>query len=310
MRRLPVRTSRPAMIRATSLLVLLLALAPRAARGQAAGGPAAEPPLASASWGSGTPVVIVPGVLGSAYGFRKVVPELVARGFRVTVIDPLGYGASPRPEDADYSFTAQAARLAAAIERQRGGPVILACHALAAPICLRLALHHPALVRGLVSINGGPAEQAGTAQLRMALRFARIVLAIAGRRFALHKLKQGLIDASGDASWVTDSLVARYAEPFGGNVGQVVRVMQRIAGAREPEALAPNLPRIRAPVLLLLATVPGKPGLSLGASERALLRSTLPAFREEEVIGAGQYIQEEQPARVVAAIDSLRARTR
>src|SRR5437016_1035728 len=118
--------------------------------------------LATVTTGQGVPVVIVPGVLGSAYGFRKVVPALVAAGFRVSVIDPLGFGASPHPDGADYSFTAQTNRIARSIEKLGPGRVILVCHALSGSICYRMGYRRPDLIRGIVSINGGASEQAGT----------------------------------------------------------------------------------------------------------------------------------------------------
>ncbi|HEX9107727.1 MAG TPA: alpha/beta fold hydrolase, partial [Longimicrobiales bacterium] len=271
-----------------------------------------DPPLASFSYGTqGTPVVIVTGVLGSAYSYRKVVPELVARDFRVTIIDPLGFGASPRPDGADYSSGAQANRVAAVMERKAGGPALLVCHALAGPICLRLAYRRPDLVRAVVSINGGASEQAGTAQMRMALKFARIVLAIAGRGFAIRKLKGGLIDSSGDPSWVTDDVVAHYVAPFGSDPRQVIASLQQILGAREAEPLRPNLRRVRVPVLLLYGPRthdPNQPALSL--EERQLMRAELPHFQQEDVTGAGTYIQEEQPGQVVAAVVRMRDQIR
>src|SRR5688572_1805174 len=42
--------------------------------------------------GTGEPVVLVPGLFGSAYGFRKVMPRLAAAGWRAIVIEPLGVG--------------------------------------------------------------------------------------------------------------------------------------------------------------------------------------------------------------------------
>jgi pimeloyl-ACP methyl ester carboxylesterase len=299
----------PPALAAGLALSLGLALVPAPVRAQ---GPAQRPDgaLATVTQGQGTPVVIVTGVLGSAYGFRKVIPALVA-DHRVTVVDPLGFGASPRPDGADYSSGAQANRVARVIERLGGGPVILVCHALAGPICLRLAYHRPDLVRGVVSINGGASEQAGTLEMRMALRFARIVLFIAGRKFAIHKVKDGLIGSSGDPSWVTDEVVAQYVAPFGSDVGQVVRAMQQIVGAHETESLRPALPQIRAPMLLLFGPINRDPkSISLSAEERVLLRSGLRKFEEIDVPGAGQYIQEEQAARVVAAIERMQAQTR
>ena len=270
-----------------------------------------EPPLASVTAGRGTPVVLVTGVLGSAYGFRRVIPSLVADSFRVTVVDPLGFGASPRPSGADYSFTAQANRIAHVIDGEGGGRVILVCHALAGSICLRLGYRRPDLVRGIVLINGGVSEQAGTTEMRFALTFARVVLFFAGQRFAVRKVKEGLVESSGDASWVTDSVVARYVGTFGTDARQVVRSLQQIVGAHDSEPLRPNLPRIAAPVLLLYGPLTGNPkNPAVSPEERSILRTSLPRFEEEDVAGAGEYIHEEQPRRVVDAIEKMRRETR
>src|SRR5688572_5480302 len=66
---------------------------------------------------AGTPVVLIPGLFGSAFAYRTVLPRLTAAGYRAIVIEPLGIGASPRPERADYSLTAQADRIATALDR-------------------------------------------------------------------------------------------------------------------------------------------------------------------------------------------------
>ena len=271
----------------------------------------ADQQLAAVTVGKGTPVVIVTGVLGSAYGFRKVIPRLVADSFQVTVVDPLGFGASPRPSDADYSSTAQADRIGQAIAAQAGKRAILVCHALAGTICLRLAYRRPDLVRAIVSINGGASEQAGTTEMRIALKLARVVLFVAGRSFATRKVKEGLIESSGDAGWVTDSVVDRYIAPFGTDARQVIRSMERIVGSHDTEPLRPNLSRVTVPVLLLFGPATRNPkNPALSSEEREVLRTALPRFEEEDVAGAGEYIQEEQPARVVAAIEKMREHTR
>src|SRR5437899_1410947 len=60
--------------------------------------------------GTGDPVVLVPGLFGSAFGYRAVIPLLTDAGYRAIVVEPLGIGSSARPEHADYSLTAQADR--------------------------------------------------------------------------------------------------------------------------------------------------------------------------------------------------------
>src|SRR3989442_2773671 len=60
--------------------------------------------------GTGDPVVLVPGLLGSAFGYRAVIPLLTAAGYRAIVVEPLGIGGFARPGHGDNSLTAQAPR--------------------------------------------------------------------------------------------------------------------------------------------------------------------------------------------------------
>src|SRR5689334_17928070 len=68
--------------------------------------------LRTTSLGTGDPVVLVPGIFGGAFGYRKISGPLVSAGHRVVVVEPLGYGSSSHPKNADYSFDAQTARVA------------------------------------------------------------------------------------------------------------------------------------------------------------------------------------------------------
>src|SRR5207302_1528286 len=111
--------------------------------------------------GTGDPVVLVPGLFGSAFGYRAVIPLLTDAGYRAIVVEPLGIGSSARPEHADYSLTAQADRIAAALDRLSVRHAIVVAHSLGASMAFRLAYRRPDLVAGIVSLDGGPAARAG-----------------------------------------------------------------------------------------------------------------------------------------------------
>src|SRR5256885_5868151 len=77
--------------------------------------------------GVGDPVVLIPGLFGSAFGYRSVLPRLVEAGYRTIVIEPLGIGTSAPPEHPDHSLTAPADRVAAALDPLGvGGAVVVA----------------------------------------------------------------------------------------------------------------------------------------------------------------------------------------
>src|SRR2546427_3208396 len=93
--------------------------------------------------GTGRPVVLVPGLFGSAFGYRAVIPLLTAAGYRAIVVEPLGIGGSARPEHADYSLTAQADRIAAPPARLRARQASGLAPPLGASMSVRLAYPRP-----------------------------------------------------------------------------------------------------------------------------------------------------------------------
>src|SRR2546427_12509962 len=120
--------------------------------------------------GEGDPVVLIPGLFGSAYGFRHLVPLRVQAGQETIVIEPLGIGSSSRPERADYSLTAQADRVAAAMDSLGLSETVVVAHSAGGSLAFRLAYRPPELVRALGSIEGGPTETLTTPEVRRAVR--------------------------------------------------------------------------------------------------------------------------------------------
>src|SRR2546422_8666746 len=106
--------------------------------------------------GTGDPVVLVPGLFGSAFGYRTLIPLLTDAGYRAIVVEPLGTGGSARPEHADYSLTAPADRIAAVLDRLGGRPAVVVAHSLGASVAFRLAPRRPGPLAGIVSLGGGP----------------------------------------------------------------------------------------------------------------------------------------------------------
>ncbi|MEP7326940.1 MAG: alpha/beta fold hydrolase [Gemmatimonadota bacterium] len=250
--------------------------------------------------GEGAPVVLLPGLLGSAYSYRRVTSALIESGFQTVVIEPLGLGNASRPSRADYSLTAQSDRVATAMGRLGIRQAIVVAHAVGASIALRLAYRHPDLVRGIVSLDGGPAEAAATPGFRRAMRFAPWVKMLGGIRLVRRELRKEMIAGSADTSWVTDEVIAGYTSGQATDLDGTLRAYLQMAGAREPERLAPNLHRIACPVRLLVGTAPHNGGI--GRAEVLRLRAELPDFSIEEIAGAGHFLQEERPDVVSLAV--------
>ena len=254
--------------------------------------------------GRGDPVVLIPGLFGSAFGFRKLVPLLVTAGYRTIVIEPLGVGASGRPEKANYSLTAQADRIAAVLDSLHVRRALVLAHSIGGSEAFRLAYRRPDLVRALLSIEGGPTERAITPAFKRALRLAPWIKLLGGIRLVRRKIRGMLMDSSGDASWVTDSVVLGYTAAAGRDLDATLKAYLAMANAREPELLAPHLPQVRCPVRLMVGGA--RHDGDVGAREVQLLERTLPAFVLDSVPAAGHFIQEEEPGAVLAAVARLK----
>jgi pimeloyl-ACP methyl ester carboxylesterase len=254
--------------------------------------------------GAGDPVVLIPGLFGSAFAFRALGPRLAAAGYRAVVVEPLGIGGSARPEHADYSLTAQADRVAAALERLGITRAVVVAHSIGASIAYRLAYRRPELVHAIVALEGGPAEAAATPSFRRAMQFAPWIKLFGGVGLVRHKIRAQLVRASGDSSWISDSVVSGYTAAAATDLDATLKAYVAMARAREPERLEPHLAAIRCPVLLLVGGAPHEAGPR--ASEIAVLAAGLGTFAVDTVPGAGHFLYEERPDAVVSAVDRVR----
>jgi len=256
--------------------------------------------------GSGPPIVIIPGMLGGAYGFRTVAEQLAEAGQSVVIVDPLGTGASSRPREADFSSTAQALRVAAVLDSLGIRNALVAAHAVSGTIAFRLALLRPDLVGGILSINGSATQVHGSNSLRFALRLVPILKIIGGKGIVTRKLTNGLRDSSHDPAWVTKEVVARYTAPYALDFGASLGVLKKIANATEPWPLMQRLGELRIPIVFLWGT--GGKSSMLDAKEIAPMTAALSDFSIETLPAIGMYVQEEAPSIVTAAVSALRKR--
>jgi pimeloyl-ACP methyl ester carboxylesterase len=260
--------------------------------------------LRTTTTGSGQPIVLLPGIFGGAYGYRKVTGSLVARGYRTIVVEPLGYGWSSNPKNADYSFSAQTARVAEALDSLGVRGALVVAQSSGAAIAFRLAIYRPDLVRGLLSIGGGPAESAATPGMKKAFKLGGFMTKMAVNESKLrHDVRREIVRNSGDTSWVTAAVIRGYTAGRAADLDGSIDAFQRMSKSKEEASLANRLHECKVPVRLLVGNVPHSAEVT--REERELLKRTLPDFREESVSGAGQYIQEEQPAAVLAAVARL-----
>jgi pimeloyl-ACP methyl ester carboxylesterase len=262
--------------------------------------------LSVTTQGTGQPVVIIPGLLGAAYGFRHVTDGLARAGYGVVIVDPLGTGASGRPDDdIDWSLLTQADRIAAVLDSIGVRDALILVHALGAPIGFRLAYRRPDLVSGVVSINGGPSERLDTPGVKSALRLAPVLRLFGMEGRARGKVRDGLLEASGDRTWVTDQIVEIYGAPYRQDLWGTLEMLRDMSEAKELEPLYPNLPRIDAPIVLLVGGA--RSAKTMEPEDMTSLLTQVRDLRVDTIAGAGNYIHEEQPSAVIAAVRRMAA---
>ncbi len=254
--------------------------------------------------GRGEPVVLIPGLFGSAFGFRKLVPLFTEAGYRTVIVEPLGIGTSSRPEHADYSLGAQTERVAAVLDSLRVENALVVGHSIGGAIAFRMAFRHPELVRALVSVESGPTEAAATPAFRRAMRFAPWIKLFGGIRLIRRLIRRNLIASSGDTTWITDSVVTGYTAGAAANLNGTLKAFLGMAAARERYKLEPHLTEIRCPVRLVVGGV--RHDGDVGAAEVVLLRNRVHAFALDSLPGVGHYPQEERPQSVLDAVARAR----
>lgn len=250
--------------------------------------------------GSGEPVVMIPGLFGSAHAYRQLVRMLTENGYQAITIEPLGIGASARLKDADYSLTAQADRIAKVLDTLEVRKAVLVAHSVGGSITLRLAYRRPDLVRAVISLEGGPAEAATTSAFRRWLAFAPLGKLFNAEAIMQKMVYRDLVRSSADTAWITEELVRNYLAGDMVDFDATLDAYRGMARSEEPEMLRDRLGEIEAPVWLLIGCAKHKGGPS--PEESALLDSLVPVLVIDSIPRAGHFIHEERPEAVLSAV--------
>jgi pimeloyl-ACP methyl ester carboxylesterase len=253
--------------------------------------------------GDGALVVLMPGLLGGAFAFRKVTPELAAAGHATYAIEPLGVGSSSHPDRGDYSLDAQADRIAAVMDTLGVTHAVLVGANFGASVAMRVAYRRPELVAAVLLLDGGPVDRSSTGGASVAMRLAPVLRFFGARGIARRHIADALREYSADPTWVTPDVVDAYANPIVNNLGGAASVLSAMRRARVEAPLADNLWRIRQPVRLLIGAANRRGGIE--SAETVLLAARIPDFAADSVPNSGAYLHEEQPEVVVKAILSL-----
>ena len=140
--------------------------------------------------------------------------------------------------------------------------------------------------------------------MRKAFRFGGLLAKLAMDESMLRdNVRQEIVRNSGDTTWVTDSVIHGYTAGQAADMHGSIDAFQQMSKSKEQASLADRLHDCAVPVRLLVGTVPHPAEVT--EDQRAMLSARLPNFKADSVAGSGQYIHEEQPAVVVAAVARL-----
>lgn len=116
--------------------------------------------------GQGNPVVLLHGTLSSHTYWNKTIQALDEKR-KVYAIDLLGFGSSPKPVSADYTFQQHVDCVLKAIDDLGiDKPVVLVGHSLGAMLGLYLAKHYPDKVKSLI-LTSLPLSGTGSRYVQM-----------------------------------------------------------------------------------------------------------------------------------------------
>lgn len=108
---------------------------------------------------------------------------------------------------------------------------------------------------------------------------------------------------SGDTTWITHAVIRQYTAGQTADLSGSIDAFERMSKSKEPATLGERLHRFTGPVRLLVGAV--EHPAEIPHEQRELLRARLTDFAADTVPGSGQFIHEEQPHMVVAALKRL-----
>ncbi|MFC1524436.1 alpha/beta fold hydrolase [Thermodesulfobacteriota bacterium] len=159
--------------------------------------------------GQGEPVVMVHGMMLSAYSWRKNVPALLEAGFRVILIDVPGHGRTEIPDE-PYRYTVEqiASDIVTLTHRLGLNQFNLIGHSLGAGLTLYMSIHYPQRLRKGVVVDPpafGPPR-------RLLLTYPGMT-SLASVCFGRWTVKASMKAMYHDDSLVSESLVDEYTRP-------------------------------------------------------------------------------------------------
>lgn len=253
---------------------------------------------ATGTRGAGNPIILIHGFPTSSHLWSDVAP-LLPPGYRVVVLDLLGFGRSDPASRADLSLRAHAARVVDVMNMLGITTATVVGHHLGGGVAQALAIEWPSRVERLALLHsvGFDAILTGTfAVLRAFLPIARLL-----HPALLHRLVRR--EMSG---WYVDPFrgrhsIEQYLRPFAGRGSRMLLRHVASLDPAETATLAKRLPALDIPV----AVVAGRDDGVVPESVAVRLAQSLPAATLDIIGDVRHYSPEETPEQVARLIGGL-----
>ena len=256
--------------------------------------------------GRGEPVVLMHGVPASSFLYRKVVPELEARGFDALSFDLPGLGLASRSPDLDYSIGGLARFAAAAVDELGVGSFHLVVHDAGGPVGFELARSAGDRVRSLTILN--TAFELSSVPYPGEL-FARVAGRMPGPMnrpdvWRLMMRRVGVADMGALSDAELDAWRVLALGPDNG--AGYLRIMRSLRPSHESEGFAAVVDSRRTPYPVSVMWGALDPILSLRRQGLAVLRAT--GLTSMSVVPGKHYLQEDNAPAVADLVAATAAR--
>ena len=248
------------------------------------------------------PVLLLHGEPSCCYLYRRMVPPLAARGHRVLAPDLVGFGRSDKPAArTDYTFERHVDWMSAWLTALDLKDITLFCQDWGGLIGLRLVARFPERFARVVTANTGLPSGGGKEPLpfRLWVAFSQLV----------PKFPVGWLISKGTARGLTAAEKAAYDAPFPderykAGVRQfplLVPITDTHASVAECKAAWQVLSQFDKPFVTAFSD-----GDPITRGGERVFKQRVPGAQGQPhttIKGAGHFLQEDQPARLVEIID-------
>lgn len=263
---------------------------------------------AAGTRGAGEPVIFLHGFPSSSHLWQEVVREMPG-GYRLVVLDLLGFGRSDRPlfrDRGELSVVAHAGRVRELMVELRIDTACLVGHGMGGAVAQCFALTWPERVSRLCLVNSVAFDRwpRGAAPLGRALCSAPAIARALGAPLLAGLVHGSLLHGFADRERGRHALDL-YLRAFTGSLG-VDALVAQLRAMRDPYVppLGTRLGEIRQPTAIVWGE--RDPFLSRDLGER--LRSAIPGATLDIIPGARHFSPVDAPDKVAGAIQRLLAR--